>query len=171
MARAHILLVLIVAGCGATYERLDTEALARRHPWAAVAHRGCLDLGVHLTRHPSVPGRFTVVRYELGNRCDRPLRLDLSAVRARARYADGVELTLARHDPRREVVPATLEHRSRAVEVLAYAPAIPRDGAPAVVCLTLDGVLRDASAATTPWTQCLTVPPEGDLPVAPGGSS
>lgn len=169
--RAHILLALTVAGCGATYERLDTEAAARRHPWAAVARRGCLDLGVQLTRHPSVPARFTVVRFELGNRCERPLTLHLSAVRARARYADGVELALALHDPRREVVPAALERRSRAVEVLAYAPATPREGAPAVVCLALDGVLRDTPAAATPWTQCLTVPPAGDLPVAPGGSS
>lgn len=171
MLRAHILLVLAVAGCGATYDRLDTEALARRHPWAAVAHRGCLDLGLQLTRHPSVPVRFTVVRYELGNRCNRSLAIDLSAVRARARYPDGTELALTRYDPRREVVPATLDLRSRAVEVLAYAPAIPRDGAPAVVCLALDGVLRDASAASTPWTRCLTVPPEGDLPIASGGSS
>ena len=167
----HLLpaLALAAAGCGSTYERLDTEGLARRYRWALVIHRGCLDLGVHLARHPTVPRRFTVLRFELGNRCGRPLRVDLGAVRVRARYADGAEVELARHDPRREVRAVTLDVRTRAVEVLAYAPALPREGAPAVVCLALDGVQPDGAAEATGEARCLSVPTDTDLPLARGG--
>lgn len=158
-----IIAALLTSGCGSTYERLDAEALARRHPWATVVRLGCLDLGVHLARHPSVPGRFTVVQYELGNRCNRPLRIDLGAVRVRARYPDGVEVPMERHDPRREVRPATLELRSRAFEALAYSPAHPPGVEAPVVCLTLDGVIETA-AATPGLERCLTVPPADSLP-------
>lgn len=158
-----VVLALLASGCGSTYERLDAEALARQHPWATVVRLGCLDLGVHLARHPSVPRGFTVVQYELGNRCDRPLRIDLSAVRVRARYPDGVEVALDRHDPRREVRPATLELRSRAFEALAYSPPAPQSVEAPVVCLTLGGVI-EATAETPSVVRCLTVLPGEGLP-------
>lgn len=164
---APVVLALLAPGCGSTYERLDAEALARQHPWATVVRLGCLDLGVHLARHPSVPRSFTVVQYELGNRCDRPLRIDLAAVRVRARYPDGVEVALERHDPHREVRPATLELRSRAFEALAYSPSAPHSVEAPVVCLTLGGVV-EAEAATPGLVRCLRVPPGDGLPRARG---
>lgn len=170
MARVRLLLAVAVAGCGSLYERLDTEPLARRRAWAAVVRRECLDLGVHLARHPNVPAGLTVVQYELGNRCDRPVRVDLPAVRVRARYADGVELDLAPRDPRRELRAATLDVRTHVFEALAYAPAAPREMKPQRVCLALDGVAPGAPAETAAPPTCLTVPPDDDLPLARGGN-
>jgi hypothetical protein len=42
---------------------------------------GCLEFRVYPSRHPTVPREFVVLQYELGNRCNVPVRVDLTAVR------------------------------------------------------------------------------------------
>jgi len=166
-----LLSLALLAGCAlGNYQRLATAALARNVPWAAARRLGCLDLGVHLARHPEVPREFAVLQFELGNRCEAPVRVDLTAVRVQARYAGGATVWLPTYDPRAEVRPASLDVRMHVFQPLAYGPGGPERSAPEALCVALGRVAPDdpPDDAGDPVV-CLPVPAYEGLPIARGG--
>lgn len=88
---------------------------------AARATVGCLDV--------AVAGRWDaartdqVVEIDFGNRCDRPVVVDFTSLRAAARDAGGREYRLIVYDPGHEIRPLGLEARSVGREVLELRPA------------------------------------------------
>jgi len=78
---------------------------------------GCLDVAVagRWSRAGAV-GQAVVI--DFGNRCDRPVVVDFTSLRAVGRDAGGREHRLAVYDPRREIRPLSLEARSAGREVL-----------------------------------------------------
>jgi hypothetical protein len=77
---------------------------------------GCVDIGVGFGR----TDHGAVVAYELGNRCDRSVVLDLATVRVVGRDADGRERPLSPFDPRDEIHPVPLPARWWGGEQIAY---------------------------------------------------
>lgn len=168
---SSLLLLALLAGCSlGNYQRLETSGLARTVPWAAVRRMGCLDLGVHLARHPEVPRAFAVLQFELGNRCEAPVRVDLTAVRVQARYPGGATVWLPLHDPRAEVRPASLDVRMHVFQPLAYVPGGPEGSAPEALCVALGRVAPDdpPEDGGDPLV-CFPVPAYEGLPIARGG--
>lgn len=110
----------------------------------------CLDLGVASDPDPIVAG--PVVAYQFGNRCDRAVEVDLAAVRATGRTADGREVALVAYDPYRTLRALRLEARSSGRERLEYRKADDLGTDLVSVCLALDGITR---AAPTGAQVCL----------------
>jgi hypothetical protein len=169
--RLGVLLLLLLGGCNlGSFERLATTGMATRVPWAASRRMGCLDLGAHLTRHPEVPRDFVVIQYELGNRCEAAVRVDLSAVRVRARYPGGATVWLRVFDPRAELRPGALDARMHAFQPIAYAPGA-GERAPEEVCVAPGRAAPDEAPregdGEVLW--CFPVPAYEELPVARGG--
>jgi hypothetical protein len=78
---------------------------------------GCLD--VEVARRPDRDAG-AVLQYRFGNRCNRPVEVDLHGVAVVGRLGDGRELLLAPYDPRLELRPARLGGRSSGGEAIAY---------------------------------------------------
>jgi hypothetical protein len=79
---------------------------------------GCLDVAVAAVHDAAAEG--PAIAYEFGNRCDRPARVDLTAVAVRGRTATGHEVALAPFDPLLELRPARFEARRSGGEVFVY---------------------------------------------------
>jgi hypothetical protein len=162
------LALTLLVGCSlGNYQRLETSGLARTVPWAAARRLGCLDLGLHLARHPEVPREFSVVQFELGNRCEAAVRVDLTAVRVQARYPGGAIVWLPLYDPRAEVRAASIDVRMHVFQPLAFGPGGPEGSAPEALCVALGRVAPD-EGSDGPLV-CLPVPAYEGLPVARGG--
>ncbi|HWU87388.1 MAG TPA: hypothetical protein VN253_08935, partial [Kofleriaceae bacterium] len=69
----------------------------------------CLDIAV--ARRPDYAAS-AVLQYRFGNRCNRPVQVDLRAAAVVGRLADGREEALAPYDPRLEMVPVRLDGRT-----------------------------------------------------------
>ncbi len=121
-------------------------------PNGPVRTMGCLDA----TFRPVRDGGLDVLHVDLGNRCWRPTRVDLRALRIQMTDADGATFPLTLDDPRHEVETLTLdtmtharEHfylsggnlaRARLVcfDVSHIAPDAP-DAHPAPICIPAEG--------------------------------
>lgn len=78
---------------------------------------GCLDVAV--ARRFDFASK-AVLQYRFGNRCNRPVQVDLGRAAVVGRFADGREITLAPYDPELEVRPVRLAGRLAGGESLAY---------------------------------------------------
>jgi hypothetical protein len=100
----------------------------------------CLDVAV--ARRPDHDGS-AVLQYRFGNRCNRPVTVDLARVAVVARFADGAEEALAPYDPDQEIRPAQLAGRGSGGEALAYSTA----RRAAQVCADLSSIVPPAAGA------------------------
>lgn len=115
-----------------------------RAPSDGLAMRlGCLDVALRSYREQVMPADHVALRFDLGNRCERAVDVDLTRVRVTGVYA-GVRLPFEVVDPRREVVPARLDARGVAAETLEYAPGAEQPRAPVAVCVALAGAIAEA---------------------------
>lgn len=105
---------------------------------------GCLDVRVALIEDRAVEAGWPVVGFDMGNRCDAPVYVDLRRASVTGRLADGRVVRMRPFDPRSEIDAAVLDGRSSAREVIAYIPpAGARDGTPArsrEVCVDVGGI-------------------------------
>lgn len=161
----------LLGGCSFNrFDRLEAAGMAARVPWAASRRMGCLEFGAHLTRHPEVPRDLVVIQYELGNRCESAVRVDLTAVRVRARFSDGAVVWLTPVDPRAELRPGLLDTRVHAFQPIAYGPFV-EGRPPEEVCVAPGRVAPDdvAGAGAPEVLWCFPVPAYEALPIARGG--
>lgn len=77
----------------------------------------CLDVVV--ARRPDYDGSV-VLQYRFGNRCNRPVQVDLQQVAVAARLDDGREVELSPYDPQLELRPVRLAGRDTGGEAIAY---------------------------------------------------
>jgi hypothetical protein len=111
--------VALLCGCGISYDAGSYRVRGLGEvPPARVAFE-CLDLGVGLD--PSTSSRFPSVRYQLGNGCDRPIRVDVSTIRAEGRDIHGTRVALAPLDAG-WMAPRELSPRWFARELIRYEP-------------------------------------------------
>jgi hypothetical protein len=115
-----VMVALAVCACGyqaGSFAGDATSAFA-----GARATVGCLDVSVagRWSRASSTGQTATgqAVVVDFGNRCDRPVVVDFTTLRAFGRDAGGREHPLAIYDPRGEIRPLSLEARSAGREVL-----------------------------------------------------
>jgi len=105
---------VLLAGCA--YQpssfRSETQFLGQR------ATTGCLDIAIE-RRDRSTVGE-AVLAYSFGNRCDKPVIVDLASATVIGRRTDGGSLVLHPYDPRREIEPRWLDGRAVGRETLAY---------------------------------------------------
>lgn len=110
---------------------------------------GCVDVAID--RRPDGP-LGAVLAYDLGNRCDHAVRVDLSSAAVLGRTATG-NVELSPYDPLRELGPVWLDGRSVAKETIEYRseePLAARD-----VCVDAGSVI-----AERPYWQCFATAPE-----------
>ena len=88
---------------------------------------GCLDIAAMLDDGTLQQG--PVVRYTVGNRCDRVTLVDLSAVRVRSAAGPSLGPVMVPFDPRRELRALRMEARSVMTEAIEYRHAAPAAGA------------------------------------------
>lgn len=82
---------------------------------------GCLDIAVQ-RRHVS-GAKAAVLAYQFGNRCDRPVVVDLLRVSVVGRTNAGSEIQLAPYDPDAELHAVRLDGRLTGGEAIAYPSA------------------------------------------------
>lgn len=87
-------------------------------PGTAVVETGCLDVAASLT--DDAVAAWPVVDLQFGNRCDRPVPVDLRAIAAFGHARDGALVHLVAYDPLAELRSLPLEARSRGGELLQY---------------------------------------------------
>ena len=114
-ARMRVLLVVAIAGC--SYSPDSFSYPGRRFPGQRVT-AGCLDIAVD--RRPDYQENTAVVEYQFGNRCDKPVMIDLGRVPVLGRTASGEERTLTPYDPKMEIRALKLDGRQAGGEAIAY---------------------------------------------------
>ncbi len=131
---------------------------------------GCLDVSVAGRWSPArstgqtATGQTVVV--DFGNRCDRPVVVDFTSLRAFGRDAGGREHRLAIYDPRGEIRPLSLEARSAGREVLELRRQATAGATAARVrsaCVDVGRLTRDMTpdAAPAPRWLCVSRPRRG----------
>lgn len=133
---APVLLALCAGGCAWAYR---PGTLLEERAGAEVRTAGCIDWRVSLREEPDllVPPHWTVLRVEAGNRCEEPVRIDLSRARVVALREGRDRVTLRLFDPRREIRPATLDG-AQLDERIAFEP--PDGTGASIVCVSLAAV-------------------------------
>ncbi|HYU16850.1 MAG TPA: hypothetical protein VEL05_12280 [Candidatus Acidoferrum sp.] len=126
---------------------------------------GCLDVAVAGRWDPAHAGG-QVVEIDFGNRCDRAVVVDFTALRAKGRDDEGGEGPLALFDPRKEIRPLSLEARTAGREVLEWRPANARRLRAA--CLDVSGL---AGRPSTPRWLCVARPERPSPLAGKGGPS
>ena len=108
-------LISALVGCAAYRPgNLQRLAPAGTH----VVETGCLDVAARVT--DDAVAAWPVVDLQFGNRCDRPVPVDLRAIAAFGHTRGGVVVNLVAHDPLAELRSLPLEARSRGGELLQY---------------------------------------------------
>jgi hypothetical protein len=131
-------LLTLLGGCGAPYEVGSFTDYGRVEEPRMRAFE-CIDVRLQPRGDGAVGPGWVAIDYELGNRCLSPVEVDLTAVTVFAEGEGGVT-PMALHDPRDEVVVATLDGRRYAAEALAYENGLPAHGELARVCVDLSGL-------------------------------
>ena len=149
-----------IGACG--YQPGSFRGAAGRASFAGQrATVGCLDVAVAGRWSPS-PTVAQAVQVDFGNRCDRPVVVDFTALRAVGRDDGGREHALAIHDPRREIHPLSLEARTAGREVIELRAGAA--GQPARMQSACVDVARLASGSrgerAAPRWLCVSRPPE-----------
>ncbi len=143
------LVATVSAACVSAYE---PGALLRA---PASVRADCLDLAVTPHADPALPASHVALRVDFGNRCARPVTLDLTRLAVTGVWPSH-RAPLALVDPRREVEPAVLDAHRDGAETLEFAPVTDSSDAPAEVCVAFEGVVPGADAATL---RCLAARP------------
>ncbi|MBA3819377.1 MAG: hypothetical protein H0X17_10835 [Deltaproteobacteria bacterium] len=128
--------VLCCALVGCTYKPGSFAYPAKRFPGER-ATVGCLDVSVE--RRANLESK-AVLAYQFGNRCDRPVSIDLGRATVIGRTIDGTEVKLAPYDPALEIEALRLDARLVGGEALAYPSAQPL----AQVCVDVSTIAGDA---------------------------
>lgn len=117
--RAAVIFVasaLLLIGCA-----YKAGALAKAKPEEGFTGRyatvGCLDIAID---RKADRGSSAVLGFEVGNRCDDKVVIDLAFAHVIGRTADGVEVALAADDPEL-LQPLALDGRAVGEEAVAYA--------------------------------------------------
>jgi hypothetical protein len=153
--RATLLLLAPVLGlCGCNLALGVAAALqpyysagGMEHDYADRAHAtqtiDCLDMAVDLASERGL----TVMEWRMGNRCNAPVRTDLSRLSVIERHRDSTTTPLDLSDPNGEMGPRDLAPRRAAIERIAI-----RDPAhdAASVCIDVSRVVDCAQAAASP---------------------
>lgn len=124
---------------------------------------GCVDLAIAVGEDVDAPDGDPVFRIDFGNRCDRRVDLDLSALRVTADYADGIHARLTAYDPRRELRQLPLDARARGSEVIEFVAAPDHTTLPDRLCVELAGVV--SGVLTDPAPACFVTDGERPVPV------
>jgi hypothetical protein len=140
----HMLRMAVFAGALAGCTAYQPSSFTRPGGPAAgfVGQRatvGCLDIAVD--RRADYVGS-AVLQYQLGNRCNRAVEVDLQQVPVIGRFADGDEVTLAPFDPDLEIRPVKLAGRLVGAEAIAYRTPRPASQ----VCVDVARIERPAGA-------------------------
>jgi hypothetical protein len=111
-------LTTALAGCTAyqpgSFHRGPAPGVAFEGERATV---GCLDVAI--SRRVDYDAS-AVLQYRFGNRCNRPVEVDLQRVAVVGRFGDGNEVALAPYDPRLELRPVRVSGRRTGREAIAY---------------------------------------------------
>jgi hypothetical protein len=94
----------------------------RPEPGGQVVTVGCLDVAIARRLDHEANA---VLHYRLGNRCNRPIQVDLAQVAVVGRFGDGSEVALAPYDPDLEIRAVQLDGRMAGREALAYSTPRP----------------------------------------------
>jgi hypothetical protein len=159
MRRAGAVGILLLSACGYQAGSLRPSAAGR------VALVQCLDVRVEPLADAGATGpAFT---YTFGNRCDRAVRVDLAAIEAVGRFADGRHATLAAYDPEHVIHAGLLDPRRSGSESIEYQDPGDPAARPVEVCLTLGGI---TGGVPQPPIECLqpAAPPQPPAAVAGG---
>jgi hypothetical protein len=116
-AMARTALICALAGCAYQPGSFTHGFRAEAALAAQRATVGCLDLAI--ARGPDLDAS-AVLRYWFGNRCNRPVRIDLQRVAVVGHLGDGREVALAPYDPQGELRSASLGGRRDGGEAIAY---------------------------------------------------
>lgn len=113
----------------------------------------CIDLAI--ARRPDGP-LGAVLAYDIGNRCDTPVWLDLASPHVIG-HVDNADIDLAAYDPRAELRRLPLDGRALATETIEYRArvAVPFDD----VCVDAGRIVGGA-----PLWKCVGPAPELRLP-------
>lgn len=98
---------------------------------------GCLDIAVDRRADYDASA---VLQYQLGNRCNRAVEVDLQQVPVVGRFADGEEIALTPYDPDLEIQPVKLGGRLVGAEAIAYRTPRPASQ----VCVDIARIERPA---------------------------
>lgn len=126
VVRGSLLLSVVVitalgsalTGCGPVYEAGSFDHYGRVDE-PRMRALGCLDVRMQPRGEGEVGRAWVAIDYELGNRCRSPVEVNLRDVWVYAEDGGGMT-PMELHDPRAEVVPATLDGEGYASEALAY---------------------------------------------------
>jgi len=155
LVRHEAIFASLLVGCTAYHPGSFTHGVAFIGQRATV---GCLDVAV--ARRVDYESN-AVLQYQLGNRCNRPVEVNLGRIAVIARFADGSEEVLAPYDPSFEIRPVRLTGRLTGQEAIAY--PIPRRALQ--ICAELSAITPVAVARAA--DRRAGVRPEPDAPVQP----
>ncbi len=134
---------VLLAGCA--YQAGSFSDYYGAFPGRHVA-LSCLDLGVQVRGEEL---EDPVVAYQLGNRCEHAVMVDLATVHVIARDLDGREVALTAYDPNHElrVLPLAASWGAReAIEYRGIAAANANE-----VCVDVGNIERGAQPAPARW--------------------
>lgn len=145
---APVRAIWLLAAVGCSYRPGSFEAIGHAFAGQRVT-LPCLDVAI--ARRPDGP-LGSVIAYELGNRCEAPVTVDLGAatVVGRTRHA---AIALTAYDPRHELRPLSLDGGAVASEAIEYRALVPV--AFGDVCVEAGRIATGAGA----WT-CVGPAPE-----------
>ncbi len=121
MSRARIVVVVCCVLAGCTYKPGSFSYPSKGFPGQRVTI-GCLDIAVD--RRADLEGA-PVLGYQFGNRCDRPVSVDLSRAWVVGRLVDGNEIALTPYDPKLEITAVRIDGRMAGGEALRYTTSQP----------------------------------------------
>jgi hypothetical protein len=101
---------------------------------------GCLDVSLAPGWRQEAAGPIVV--YDLGNRCEHSIRVDLGALRVVGRDELDHEVDMVPFDPDHEIEPRTMDARARGEEWIEYHPRFP-GGALRLLRVDVGGIAMD----------------------------
>jgi len=121
----------------------------------------CLDVMVEPIADAEATGAAVAISF--GNRCDHAVRVDLAAVRAVGRFADGSRRSLVAYDPDGAIHAGRLDPRRAGREAIEYQDPGDAAARPVEVCLTLGGI---TGGGERPPIECVVPAPPAEPPPA-----
>lgn len=127
-------LISMLAGCSPGYQPGNLIA-----PNAIGDGQGvtvdCLDIAVDLGSDPKVREDHPVVEISFANRCEVPVKVDLTRMKVTARYPDGTLHELTPYDPWSSIRPGVLDPLMVGQEAIEYRPRDDEAASPIAVCV------------------------------------
>jgi hypothetical protein len=139
-------LLATLAGCAYRASSFDAWGHEFRGVRTSV---GCLDLAIEWRAEPVAE---SVLDYDFGNRCDRPVVVDLLTPTVVGKTA-GDDVAMVPYDPLHELLPLPLDGRSLGTEAIEYRTTAATDVH--AICVDAAAV---ASSASPAWL-CVARPP------------